>query len=843
MKKWLLHIIFFLISINLSAQNCTILSKANNITPDKLCAPVTATWEITYTGVNDAGTPVDIRIDWDNGTVVTVPATRIGPGIFRAIATNVYTSAGNVCNYNPKATLVVNSVLCTSSSQEQIVTVWDVDDRNGGHMRINPEIYPVCFGNSAYVRFQDVTLFNCVPPQEQDNPNVNTRWIQWVYGTDNTMGGAPVTVGGKTRTFPFHENVIELTGPVTGSGVWSDVIYIAGDKAVGEYFEVSIRNWNYCNPYDDPNIPGKPSDKQNGDHDPVVTTARILIVPYPDATITPVAPMCANASPVSLSAATPGGMWSGNGVAGNLFDPKIAGPGNHVIKYDITSSYGCHDQDQITIVVHPVPNATIITEGIYCNSDPPFTLLSEEPGGIWSGPGVSGNIFDPSIANAGNHTITYTILDANGCTDTDESVITVATPDATITEVDTLCADSPVITLTAVDQGGVWSGPGVSGNTFNPVLAGVGTHWIKYEILNPACSDRDSIQITVMPVPVVTIQPVGEVFLNGPQITLEATPAGGIWTGPGITGNLFNPNSVGLGDYIVQYETIPDRWGCMTKDTIHISVIMPPPPIADFRPDTVGCAPLTVHFNNSSLYGESFLWDFGDKQYSNEKDPVHTYYLPGNYIVKLTVFNIAGQDIHNGTISVYQNPVAMLDAYPTNVVNNEQIVVFHNYSHHDSAYLWRFGDGMTSTEEHPYHKYEKPGSYTVSLIVTTNKGCIDSTTLQTPIIVEWKTGDIKFPNVFKWNGTGPTGGQWKEGVYPEMDYVFRPFFENVLEYKLQIFNRWGVLIYESNDVYKGWDGYFGEGNLAIQGVYVWKVTGRYADGKYFDITGDVTFLH
>ena len=171
-------------------------------------------------------------------------------------------------------------------------------------------------------------------------------------------------------------------------------------------------------------------------------------MPYPDATLTPEAPMCANATPVSLTAATPGGMWSGNGVAGNLFDPKIAGPGNHVIKYDITSSYGCHDQDQITIVVHPVPNATIITEGIYCNSDPPFTLLSEEPGGIWSGPGVSGNIFDPSIANAGNHTITYTILDANGCTDTDESVITVATPDATITEVDTLCADSPVITLT-----------------------------------------------------------------------------------------------------------------------------------------------------------------------------------------------------------------------------------------------------------------------------------------------------------------------------------------------------------------------------------------------------------
>ncbi|MEE4215350.1 MAG: gliding motility-associated C-terminal domain-containing protein, partial [Bacteroidales bacterium] len=90
---------------------------------------------------------------------------------------------------------------------------------------------------------------------------------------------------------------------------------------------------------------------------------------------------------------------------------------------------------------------------------------------------------------------------------------------------------------------------------------------------------------------------------------------------------------------------------------------------------------------------------------------------------------------------------------------------------------------------------------------------------------------------------GPTGGEWNEGVYEGMDYVFRPFFENVTEYKLQIFNRWGVLIFESNNLNIGWDGYFGDGNLAPQGVYVWKVTGQYADGSYFEKLGDVTFLH
>jgi len=65
----------------------------------------------------------------------------------------------------------------------------------------------------------------------------------------------------------------------------------------------------------------------------------------------------------------------------------------------------------------------------------------------------------------------------------------------------------------------------------------------------------------------------------------------------------------------------------------------------------------------------------------------------------------------------------------------------------------------------------------------------------------------------------------------------------VIEYYLQIFNRWGMLIYESRDLYKGWDGYFGSGNLAVQGVYVWKASGRYADGTYFNKIGDVTFLH
>ncbi len=526
--------------------------------------------------------------------------------------------------------------------------------------------------------------------------------------------------------------------------------------------------------------------------------------------------------------------WSGDGVSGNTFDPAIAGPGNHIIRYSLTNANGCSDADDITITVVPKPDATITEVGVLCSTDATVVLRAHDPGGTWSGPGVSGNIFDPSVPGPGNHVISYTITDSNGCTDSDQMTIIVATPDATITPVDTLCVDSPPVTLTAHDQGGIWTGLGVVGNTFNPAIAGVGNHIIRYTIFNTDCPDSDTDTITVMPVPDIYISSVGTLYISSPPATLNAVPADGIFSGPGVTGNVFNPAAAGLGTHIVQYETIPDRYGCMSLDTIHIRVLQPPPTIADFGPDTVGCSPLTVRFVNRSSFGESYLWDFDDGQYSSEENPVHTYYVPGNYLVSLTANNVAGQSVHNEIITVYQNPSAVFNAYPTEVVNNEQVVVFYNYSYYDSSYIWRFGDGQISTEENPYHKYENQGTYTVSLTVISKDGCIDSAILETPVVVDWKTGQMKFPNVFRWNGTGPTGGQWREGVYPEMDFVFRPFFENVIDYKLQIFNRWGVLIYESNDLYKGWDGYFGEGNLAAQGVYVWKVTGQYADGKYFN---------
>ena len=683
------------VSIYSIGQDCSITAKANRITPDKLCSPVSASWNVSYTGVNDAGSDVSIQFDWDDGTVEIIPAASGGPGMFDITASHIYSSRGDKCNYRPRSSLIVNGVLCSSSTQEQIVTVWDNDDNNGGEMHINPEIFPICFGNSADVRFRDLTRFNCVPPQEKDVPNLYTRWIQWIYGTDITMTGIPVTIEGTGVSFPHTGSIITLPGPVTGSGVWSDVINVANDKLIGQYFEVTLRNWNYCNPYDDPAIPGPPADLANGDHSPVVTTARILIVNYPDATITPVDTLCVQNEPVSLTAHDAGGTWSGTGVRGNNFDPSLAGPGNHIIKYELTNRYGCNDSDSITIIV--------------------------------------------------------------------------------------------------------------------------------------------------MPSPIAEINQVSTMYITDPKIVLTGSPSGGIWSGKAISGNLFDPFAAGTGKHIITYQTLPDRYRCSGIDTIHINVISPPLPEANFIPDTSGCTPLPVNFRNLSLNGESYLWDFGDKSYSNKKDPVHIYFVPGSYIVTLKVSNFSGESIFKGLINVYQNPSSQFEIYPTEVINNSQVVVFQNFSLYAMTWFWEFGDGNTSVEENPWHKYDSEGVYQVSLAVTSSDGCTNSSKYKSSVNVKYKTGDIRYPNAFRWNLSGPTGGYFNEdGI---ADDVFRPFFQNVIEYHLQVFNRWGVLIYESKDLYKGWDGYYGNGHRAMQGVYVWKVTGRYADGNYFTKVGDVTFLH
>ena len=140
-----------------------------------------------------------------------------------------------------------------------------------------------------------------------------------------------------------------------------------------------------------------------------------------------------------------------------------------------------------------------------CENGSPTQLTGGSPsGGSYFGNGVSNNMFDPTNAGSGNHTITYVV---NG--DSASSVaIVYALPDATFTISDHFCDNESSILITSVTTGGNYSGSGIISNTFNPDILGAGSFWISYTLTdNNSCTQTENLLITVNPspdIPVIT---------------------------------------------------------------------------------------------------------------------------------------------------------------------------------------------------------------------------------------------------------------------------------------------------------------------------------------------------
>jgi len=94
MKVFFISLFLILIPLLLFGQDCNILSKANSILPDRLCSPLLVNWLVNYTGVNNAGTTVQIRYDWDDGNVDMENTISTGAGAYQTIAGHTYVSTG-----------------------------------------------------------------------------------------------------------------------------------------------------------------------------------------------------------------------------------------------------------------------------------------------------------------------------------------------------------------------------------------------------------------------------------------------------------------------------------------------------------------------------------------------------------------------------------------------------------------------------------------------------------------------------------------------------------------------------------------------------------------------------
>ncbi|MGD1841583.1 MAG: hypothetical protein ACFB0B_11910 [Thermonemataceae bacterium] len=282
---------------------------------------------------------------------------------------------------------------------------------------------------------------------------------------------------------------------------------------------------------------------------------------------------CESAPALSLSASPSGGTFAGDGVSGNTFDPAVAGVGNYTISYTVVAS-GCTITETQNIEVTAAPTLAITNlEAAYCIDAGTVTLTATPTGGTFSGDGVSGNTFDPTVAGIGTHTITYSFTE-NGCTITEDQTVEVtALPTVSFSGLaGPYCEGSGAITLMGNPTGGSFSGPGISGNTFDPAVAGVGTHTITYTYTENGCTvtTTESVEVNVGNTPLTIHNLDANYCVNAPSVTITGDPSGGTFSGPGVSGNTFDPNAAGVGTHTITYEYVDG--GCTSSVSQTVTV-------------------------------------------------------------------------------------------------------------------------------------------------------------------------------------------------------------------------------------------------------------------------------
>ncbi len=247
-----------------------------------------------------------------------------------------------------------------------------------------------------------------------------------------------------------------------------------------------------------------------------------------------------------------------------------------------------------------------------------------------------------------------------------------------------------------------------------------------------------------------------------------------------------------------------------------------------------GCEPLTVTFSVQPPQNMNITW-FIDRQIVSDKDVFQYTLHKGTHFVQLALFDHQQTILVYDTITVLPRPAAEFEADRCKAGDTLSL---HNLSINAKSYVWSFGDGHKDTCHNPYHVYSSQGLYNVTLIAR-NDYCSD--TVSHLIAVEPQDKDILFPNAFIPDINGPSGGYYNPNK-PATD-IFHPVTRKpVKTYNLKIFDRRGKLIFESNDINRGWDGYY-RNKLVPVGVYIFVAQGRFEDGQPFTVKGDITVIY
>lgn len=550
---------------------------------------------------------------------------------------------------------------------------------------------------------------------------------------------------------------------------------------------------------------------------------------------------------------------------------------NYTVTLIVTSGFLCVDTSYANILVYAKPTSIFSADTAQGCGPLTINFTNSSIGGVsYQWDFGDGNTLDTSVTtfpyaytNVGgavdSNLASLEVTSSNGCMDTMSIPIQVfSSVFASFSQSDTAGCSPLSVSFTdgstfadlyswdfgdnssldsTSDPGHVFSNSGTVDSTYD----------VRLIILsNNGCLDSAFAQVLIYPSPTAAfaVTPMSQMFPNA-TVNVANLSSPGTWNyawdfGDGAVDSTVGPAAHSYStwnDYTIELIVYSDECSDTTETIV---TVVQPPPISGFALDTnAGCRPVIVTFKDTSLYADSLMWDFGDGTpfyFTSDTQAIsHTYYDAGIYVVTLRAFGVGGTfDIGATTVEVYEIPVASfaINPNPAIIYLPDKPIYCVNLSSNATNYQWTFGDGVSSTEESPAHYYTEVGDYDIVLIASNLFGCYDTLIVPAAVAVE-EGGEILFPTAFTPNPAGPG-----DGIYDPNNFnndIFHPYWDGVDQYLLRIFNRWGELLFETEDIDQGWDGYY-RGELVQQDVYVWKANVLFENGEQKTMAGDVTLL-
>ncbi len=476
--------------------------------------------------------------------------------------------------------------------------------------------------------------------------------------------------------------------------------------------------------------------------------------------------------------------------------------GTYNVQLIATSNNGCKDTIVHSLVVNgsfPLANFSVNNPATLCANDSVAIVNTSTvfPGSItkveiyWDNanfPAIFQTDNFPTSGKVYNHlypnfqtpltktvSIRYRAYSGGVCVNDKISSITLhAAPKVQFNAIPAVCLDAAAFQITQASETGgvpgtfVYTGTGVSSTgMFNPAIAGVGTHTLKFTFTSTAagCVDTMSRSIIVLDTASARFSFVAPVCDGSPATFKEESVApanvvlaNSTWDfGDGSPVETHAPNSTfthsfpAWGTYTVtMYNT--SAYGCRSKSVVKTIFISPnPQPAFSFIESSVCLPAAAVSFTNNSTIADGtestliYSWNFGDPASGvlntsvAKNPPAHIYNGTGPYTVTLTVKSASNcvKSISKIVNFIHPQPKAAFD------FNKDGVCIGGDVSLRDltngldgmvNKWMWNFGDGNTSTQQNPTHLYTSANTYNVSLYITNSQGC-NSDTLSKPFIV------------------------------------------------------------------------------------------------------------